>query len=647
MKRALFAVCFFVVICVAHTNAVAQTWKWGIRGGSADGTAGGPDETVIDMATDPGGNVYLLSKVLQTGLSVDGHGITGWGVQDIMVSSFKCDGTYRWSKIIGGSSTDVPAALKTDSLGGVYIAGAFSTHFINIHLDTDTTWSTGASFKSIFLVKYDTAGNYKWLRMPESDTVGTTSANRSLDMDVDGAGNVYWMCGLAAGAYEDGSYIATNKGIHILKYSSSGTELGGTALQIGYSAVTTGGLFMKRDHILGRYYITGNFGLGDYLAGLTFNGTAITKPMFLGAFDNTGTLLWHKENTSIYSNWLGRAAVDNADAIYISGSSEAFGAPDTFNSYTIINTVAEYGTTQLVVKLDTAGNNIWAINSSAQNMSYFNSITVNGTAVAIAGNYNGKLVCVGFDSLLHSVSGEGYDVFLMRLNAGTGAFTGLDTLASNLTGNEFATAIANDTHGNVYVGGNFSSNLYVNTDTLVSNGGGSDFFAAKFGYDNCGCTTTPVAAYTYSGMNPISFTYTGTTTGLYSVTWDFGDGNHATGTTASHYYSVGEYMACATAYTSCGSSTFCDTVLIPESVGNNTVSAINIYPNPARDELVIDNAKAGADIKLYTIQGVLVYSDKIINNRQIIALDSFESGTYILRVTDKDGVITTRTVIKE
>ena len=77
----------------------------------------------MDMATDPHGNVYVLSTVMQTALNVDGHSITGYGAQDILLTSFTCDGTYRWSKDLGGNMKirDLAAAVKSRYAGrGVY-----------------------------------------------------------------------------------------------------------------------------------------------------------------------------------------------------------------------------------------------------------------------------------------------------------------------------------------------------------------------------------------------------------------------------------------------------------------------------------------------------------------------------------------------
>src|ERR1035437_4309514 len=208
MSKKLLLAFYFLLSTFYLTNA-QSSWQWGKRGGSSSFGSGGPDETVVDMATDTHGNIYVLSMVMQTGLNVDGHAITGWGNHDVLISSFKCDGTYRWSKIIGSNNDDYGVALKTDTLGGVYVTGSLYTDFVTDHIDTDTSWvSPSTSFKFLFLLKYDTAGNYKWFRMPEPDTVsifgpGNTGA---ADMDVDPGGNVYLLCVLDPGAYAGGSY---------------------------------------------------------------------------------------------------------------------------------------------------------------------------------------------------------------------------------------------------------------------------------------------------------------------------------------------------------------------------------------------------------------------------------------------------------
>ena len=105
-------------------------------------------------------------------------------------------------------------------------------------------------------------------------------------------------------------------------------------------------------------------------------------------------------------------------------------------------------------------------------------------------------------------------------------------------------------------------------------------------YTNCGSNATcdtivincaPVSSFTYSGVSPVSFAYTGTTLSLDSVVWNYGEGHTGTGTTPSHTYSAsGTYSVCATVYTACGSNTFCQDVVVncsPTASFTNTGTA--------------------------------------------------------------------------
>ncbi len=79
------------------------------------------------------------------------------------------------------------------------------------------------------------------------------------------------------------------------------------------------------------------------------------------------------------------------------------------------------------------------------------------------------------------------------------------------------------------------------------------------------CVTSPVSSFTVSAGAGLSktFTYTGTTTGMDSVTWTFGDGGSATGSSPSHTYAAaGTYTVCATVYTNCGVNTYCNPVTV-------------------------------------------------------------------------------------
>ena len=471
-------------MCLLATTifmASAQpSWQWGKRGGSSDVDGGGNGETVVDMATDQHGNVYVLSTMMQTGANVDGHAIAEWGGVDVVISSFKCDGTYRWSKTIGGTQDDHGMALRADTLGGVYVTGFLGTHFVTIHLDVDSTFGTLTTYKSFYLLKYDTAGTYEWFRMPQPDTAGMSAYSYTVatDMDVDGAGNIYMLCSLYPGAYAGGAYIVPSLGYYMLVYDKNGNFLRGNPMQITNSGVSP--LFkMKKDFQNGRCYLTGVHPFADTFS---FGSTQITSSQFVGCFDNSGILLWIRQGTDAagFFSAFGRPAIDAQHNIYLAGRASVF---DTFNTYAM----SSGGSTAdpVVFKLDTNGNNIWGANATVNGVTSCNSVVLNGSEVAISGEYPGKLKWAGFPDSLDLPSGSGYHIFITTFDATTGNVLKLDSLASTTGDNNLATAMASDNLGNFYVGGNFSADLLVNGTTLSCVGGVSDFFVAKYGTSNC------------------------------------------------------------------------------------------------------------------------------------------------------------------
>src|SRR5690606_36094552 len=241
-------------------------WQWGIWGNDNCGFASTCDPEVTDMAVDKHGNLYLLSDLHYFNGLLNGQTINGYGGQDILISSFDCEGNYRWHKVIGGSNSDIGVALKTDTLGGIYVSGYVLTYQTDVQFDNDTT--IGNTEQSMFLIKYDSVGAYQWMRMPQPDTTTTGTHNPTAvgDMDVAPNGDVYLYTSLAPGVYADGAYAVNNYGIRVLKYNASGAFRLGIPLEIeGIGSTPAESWFsplqahFKRNHQTGKYYIAGTY----------------------------------------------------------------------------------------------------------------------------------------------------------------------------------------------------------------------------------------------------------------------------------------------------------------------------------------------------------------------------------------------------
>ncbi|OJW84162.1 MAG: hypothetical protein BGO69_11870 [Bacteroidetes bacterium 46-16] len=622
---------------------MAQGWQWGKRGGSSDNDVNNNNETVTDMATDKSGNIYVLSKVLQTDLNVDGHPKTNYGYWDIMISSFSCDGSYRWSKVIGADDQDYAYGIKTDTLGGVYIVGNLIIWGYTGHIDTDTT--IPQSYKTIFLLKYDTAGIYKWFRMPQADTVTYLAATTTnvVDIDVDKNGDSYSFCVLPPGAYANGAFIVNSKGLYVLKYNAQGVFQSGTQLQISYSSSNGAefyGSHFKHDHKSGRYYVAGTKSLGGTFS---FNGNPITHSMYVGAFNNVGQYIWKRENTVLNRGFNAHPVIDDSGSIILTGD---ITANDNFNGYIATTSGA---TCPFVVKVDSNGNNQWAENANTNGTSYsFACALRSENEVAIAGSYPGKLLWQGAATVPNHDFNQGFDPFITTFNLHTGQILKVDTLGSSFGYNDEANAIAGDGRGNLYIGGYFSADLRIMHDTLQNIGGQSDFFIAKYG---CNCTQT-AASYVSTVNNAAhsaDFTYNGSTP-YDSLKWSFGDNNMAytSNDTISHTYALpGTYQVCVTVYTACDSNTYCQTVQVAVGITNVMgMEQVSVYPNPASDELYIENAEIGTRVRLFNIVGQQVYSGYVANKKEILNIAWLPQGTYILELTDVNGNIGNSKLIK-
>ena len=542
-------VSFLSLFAGLNTTQAQQQFKWVKGGGTIDAIpSGGTEESVQYMCTDPNGNVYALNVVGANPITADTFSHPACGFHNnILLTSYKCDGTMRWAKLINGSDDDVPSGIAADNAGHIYVSGNFG-HFYgstNFHVGYDTT-ITGYIYLTEGLIQLDTSGNYKWIRFIGTNTLATLAAMSDIaPVAVDGANNIHQFPYVAAGVpFMTG--VTSIGGVYDLTYNPSGTLLSAVRLDLDSQWECKSAVI---DPVTNKLYLTGE--INQYIF-----GGFLTDTFYAASFDISRHKLWQY---FFGGNSGALQVVLNQDKhLYFAGGSG--GTTFSFNGSSV-----PAGDLAVVMKTDTNGTVNWMkrFSVTGSGVNGFNAITaLPNNKIAAFGTFAGT-VTDGTISL-STPPGEGYTPYFIILDSAMNMQT-----AQQLHGNGFyngSDAITADKVGNIYLGGEVVDSVWATGPKIPayhSVGGGTDFFVMKYGVD-CSCTSMPVSSFSYSGTHKLSVSYTGTSTGLDSVVWSFGDGSATVkGLTAIHTYSLaGAYRVTATVFTGCGNDIHGENVVI-------------------------------------------------------------------------------------
>jgi PKD repeat protein len=283
------------------------------------------------------------------------------------------------------------------------------------------------------------------------------------------------------------------------------------------------------------------------------------------------------------------------------------------------------------------------------------SPTVKGTTAthsyAAVGSYN---ICVTAYSLCGSNTFCKV-VIIPCIAAPTASFTaaGHISLSTSYTGTSIAldSIVWNFGDGSPTVKGTTAAHTYTAVGTYsvcvtAYNPCGSSTFCM---FDTIPCISAPIASFTDTGGKTIGFTYIGTTVGMDSVVWSFGDGATSTGTTVIHTYTAtGIYHVCVIIYTPCGADSSCSNVTISSLAINKALTEnISVYPNPANDELNITGVQETISYRLLNVTGTCIDHGELYQGSNIVSMQHFVPGIYILEVTGISGKRNNMRVIKE
>ncbi|AEV31182.1 hypothetical protein Oweho_0160 [Owenweeksia hongkongensis DSM 17368] len=665
LKKLLFLTITFLLI---SPTIVAQ-WQWAIRGGSVNTMDRTTDYNNINrIITDQSGNIYILGQVGGASLKVAEvplNAYSDFGTSnslDIVISSFKSDGSHRWSKVIGGRGDDYAYDIKYDGGNGILVTGRVFNPAVDlnpsyqpVHFDMDTIlpqWTylnPDTLRKQMFLIKYDTLGSFQWLHMPEPDTVtnvnGLVNNSFPIRLDVSSSGEIFWLCHLRSGVFGWGNNnTITQAGNYILKYDLQGQVSNVTRLEINVgrgidlTSLWGGITHFSRNPLNGNYYISGTNKAKQYTY-LSLGGDTVSSNMYLAAFSPNGQLLWKKESGGTDVGQILDMDLDDNGDVYLTGDVW----PGTeFGGHTFTSPSGK-GAPYISV-FDSSGNNKWSLMGISRQASTEGSgIAVSDTEVAITG-YTGILNWPNETDTVTGVANQGFDAFLARFNKSNGELITMERTETPFGGASYGNAIAAGSQNTYYLGGNFSMSMFLGQDTLYKVGSQRSFFLTKYECD------VPEASMSVSGINAtntINLVYTGDPAD--SVKWYLGDGTQVWGDSIQHSYAAkGKYRVCAMAYFECTEVTVCDSLVAGEiSLSEEGFVGVAIYPNPTNGVLNLENLPKHSSVKLYNLNGKLLLQEAFNDEKASLDLSQFSKGVYLLELQNNRGESGFRKIVKE
>jgi hypothetical protein len=363
------------------------------------------------ITTDPSGNVYVAGDFQGTvnfGLDFGATDIkTAAGFGDIFFTKLYANGTYGWTKTIGGSSPEECLGIAVDASGNIYLTGDF-WGVVDFGQNFGTTdIQTSAGEQDIFITKINANLTYGWTR-----TSGLLDSDYGNAVAVDPSGNVY-MAG-----NRDWTSGAGGFPIVIIKINGNGT-VGWTKNIYAFAAMEGGAGRAVATNSSGNVFITGVFnGTVDFGApfGTTDIKISMSGDIFVLKINSNGTYGWTKRIGGTGNDIGSGITMDSLGNIYVTGYFQGmvnfgldFGGTDN-------KTSAGWGDI-FVTKIGSDGSYGWTrIMGGASDDLGYGITTGSSASVCVAGNFQGTVnFGLDFGTTDNKTSAGGSDVFMTRL----------------------------------------------------------------------------------------------------------------------------------------------------------------------------------------------------------------------------------------
>jgi len=145
------------------------------------------------IIADRNGNIYLTGMMdgnINFAADWGGNDMKTFTSLDVFVTRINSDGSYGWTKVIGGTLNDIGLSITVDRDNNIYTRGTFQDT-VNFAADwggNDTKTSTNSI--NTFITKINSDGSYGWTRAT-GGFAGSLPVSSDRSIVVDGNSNVF------------------------------------------------------------------------------------------------------------------------------------------------------------------------------------------------------------------------------------------------------------------------------------------------------------------------------------------------------------------------------------------------------------------------------------------------------------------------
>ena len=283
--------------------SAAGNFVWAVKAGGVGNDSGWQGA----VSTDSSRNVYLhvpftgTADFGQDGIGGAGDLVSLGGTTDAAVVKYNSAGVFQWANRIGGTGTEWPQEVATDSSNNILVIGNSSSSVTDLGGDGigGTSDVTNRGNYDAYIAKYTSAGVLTWAK-----SIGSTGSDWGADVSVGSGGSVLVTAnfkltmdsagnGIGGANASDDLISAGGDDVMVAKYSSSGDLVWSKR----YGSTGDENSVDGDVDASGNYYITGAFnGTVDFAGdGVGGDGDLVSAggaDVFTAKYTTSGSFEW-------------------------------------------------------------------------------------------------------------------------------------------------------------------------------------------------------------------------------------------------------------------------------------------------------------------------------------------------------------------